>query len=84
MQIGEVIGHATATCKHPSLNGWRLLVVQPLDARDEPDEAPVVAIDSLGCGAGDRVLLTNDGGGVRDMVGSINTPLRWAVIGIVD
>ena len=84
MQIGEVIGHATATIKHPSLSGWRLLVVQPLDARNQPDDAPVVAIDALGCGTGDHVMLTNDGGGVREMVGSNNTPLRWAVIGIVD
>jgi ethanolamine utilization protein EutN len=84
VQIAEVIGHATATVKHPSLEGWRLLIVQPLDARGEPDDTPVVCIDAVGSGLGDRVIVTNDGGGVRDMIGSHNTPVRWAVIGIAD
>ena len=57
---------------------------QPLDARGEPDDAPLIAIDNLGSGPGDRVMLTNDGAGVRDMIGSKLTPVRWAVIGIVD
>ena len=84
MQLGTVIGHATATVKHPTLSGWRLLVVQPLDARGGADGEPVVALDNLGSGRGDRVILTTDGKGVREMVGSDNTPARWAVIGLAD
>ncbi|MFM8582025.1 MAG: EutN/CcmL family microcompartment protein, partial [Planctomycetaceae bacterium] len=37
MQLGQVIGRATATIKHPTLTGWRLLIVQPLDAAGGPD-----------------------------------------------
>ncbi|MCA9091665.1 MAG: EutN/CcmL family microcompartment protein, partial [Planctomycetaceae bacterium] len=37
MNLALVIGHATATIKHPTLKGWKLIVVQPLDARGKPD-----------------------------------------------
>jgi ethanolamine utilization protein EutN len=84
MQLGRVIGRATATVKHPTLAGWRLLVVQPLDIRGAADGEPLLAIDQLGGGRGDRVILTSDGKAVREMVGSNNTPVRWAVIGLAD
>lgn len=84
MQIGEVIGHATSTVKHPTLAGWRLAVVQPLDQQGRADGTPIVVIDPLGSGIGDEVIITSDGKGVRDLVGSDNTPIRWAVIGLAD
>ena len=61
MQIGTVIGHATATVKHASLAGWRLLVVQLLDLAGRPDGDPQLMLDQLGAGVGDRVLACNDG-----------------------
>ncbi|MCI0738598.1 MAG: EutN/CcmL family microcompartment protein [Gemmataceae bacterium] len=84
MQIGEVKGHAVATVKHPSMHGWRLLVVQLLTADDKEDGEPLLAIDSLGAGAGDRVILSNDGLGARQLVGHKNSPVRWMVLGICD
>ena len=84
MQLANVIGHATATIKHSSLNGWRLLVVQPLNNQGGPDGEPQLALDHLGGGPGDRVLLTSDGSAVRDIVGSNTTPARWIVIGLAD
>lgn len=85
MQLGEVIGTATATVKHPSLHGWKLLVVQLLTADGRgADGEPVLAIDQLGAGGGDRVILTSDGKGTREMMKSETTPVRWSVQGIVD
>jgi ethanolamine utilization protein EutN len=84
MQVGTVVGHATATVKHPSMHGWRLLLVQLLGAGDKPDGEPVLAIDHLGAGPGMRVLVTNDGLAVREAVKSKNTPLRWMTLGICD
>lgn len=84
MQLARVLGHATATIKHASLNGWRLLVVQPLDNQGGPDGEPQLALDHLGGGTGDNVLLTSDGSAVRDIVGSNSTPARWIVIGLAD
>ncbi|HLJ12227.1 MAG TPA: EutN/CcmL family microcompartment protein [Planctomycetaceae bacterium] len=84
MQLARVIGRATATLKHDTLAGWRLLLVQPLDSRGGADGDPQLAIDNLGSRKQDTVMLTTDGAAVRDIVGQENTPIRWAVIGIAD
>jgi len=84
MQIGEIVGHAVATVKHASMTGWRLPVVQLLGVDDQPDGEPILAIDSLGAGVGDRVLVCNDGAGTRQMMKSKNSPVRWFVMGICD
>jgi ethanolamine utilization protein EutN len=84
MQLAKVVGRATATVKHETLAGWRMLLVQPLDARGKPDGDPQLAIDNLGSRKSDTVMLTTDGAAVRDIVGKNNTPIRWAVIGIAD
>lgn len=84
MLTGRVIGRATATSKHPSLDGWRLLLVQTLDIKGNTEGFPELVIDELGCGKGDTVLLTSDGAAVREMVGVNNTPIRWATMGVID
>jgi ethanolamine utilization protein EutN len=84
MQIGRVVGHAVSTVKHPSLTGWRLLVVQPLTAEGKEDGEPLLAIDSMGAGASDLVILSNDGAGARELVGVRNSPVRWMVLGMRD
>lgn len=84
MNLGRVIGQATSTVKHPTMGGWRLLVVQPLNNAEEPDGDPVMSIDNLGAGRGDMVMISSDGRYVREMMNSNNTPVRWAVIGLQD
>jgi ethanolamine utilization protein EutN len=84
MQIGRVVGHATATVKHTTLKGWRLLIVQVLLADGKEDGEPLLAIDHLGAGVGSLVILTNDGAAVRDLVGAKNSPIRWLVMGLQD
>ena len=84
MQLGMVIGHATSTIKHQSLSGWRLLIVQMLNVRREPEADPVVAVDKLGSAVGQTVVLNSDGKGARDLIGDDKSPVRWFVIGIVD
>jgi ethanolamine utilization protein EutN len=84
MQIGRVVGHAVSTVKHPSLQGWKLLVVQTLTVDGDADGEPILAIDHLGAGAGDRVIVCNDGAEARAMVGAKNSPARWFVMGLAD
>lgn len=84
MQSGRVVGQAVSSVKHATLTGWRLLVVQPLGASDRDDGEPLLVIDSLGAGVGDRVILSNDGDGARKLVGARNSPVRWMVLGICD
>ncbi|HEY7327040.1 MAG TPA: EutN/CcmL family microcompartment protein [Gemmataceae bacterium] len=84
MQIGRVVGHAVATTKHASFQGWRLLLVQMLGADCSSDGEPILAIDRLGAGSGDRVIMCNDGAEARAMVGAKNSPARWFVMGLAD
>lgn len=84
MNRARVIGRATATIKHASLEGWRMLIVQPLLTSGAPDGDPLIAVDNLGSRVGSDVIITSDGSSVREMMGSDNTPVRWAVIGQPD
>jgi len=84
MILGIVEGNVTSTIKHATMSGWKLLIVQPLDLAGGPEGDPVLAIDMLGAGHGTKVVISNDGRGAREMIGSDKTPVRWAVIGVVD
>lgn len=84
MQTVQVIGNATSTIKHPALDGWRLLAVQPLDIENQPDGFPFLAIDNLGAGKGDKVFVTSDGKSIRGLVGRNDCPVRYAVQGFID
>lgn len=83
MQLARVVGTCTSTIKHPSISGWKLLIVQMLGADGKsPDGDPVVSIDSLGAAVGQDVIITSDGKGTRELMNSNNTPVRWSVLGI--
>jgi ethanolamine utilization protein EutN len=85
MQLGLVIGSAVSTVKHRSLSGWKLLLVQPYQADGRsPDGDPVLAVDALGAGKGEVVVLSSDGRGTRELLASETTPVRWSVIGLRD
>ena len=61
-----------------------MVIVQVLNVRREPEADPVVAVDKLGSGLGDTVVLSSDGKGARELIGDEKSPVRWFVIGIVD
>ena len=86
MLNAKVMGSATSTVKHPSLEGVRLLVVQPYGpGGTTPDGHPLLAVDGgFGSSAGDQVLLTSDGRHTRQFLKDDNTPVRWTVIGLRD
>jgi ethanolamine utilization protein EutN len=78
------MGQAVSTVKHASLQGWRLLLVQPVTEEGKEDGEPLLAIDKLGAGTSHLVILSNDGAGARELVGSKNSPVRWMVLGVCD
>jgi ethanolamine utilization protein EutN len=78
MTFGRVLGSVTATIKHPTFTGERLLAVQPTTADGKPDGDPFIAIDRLGARRGDRILCTNDGMYVQELLGS-TCPGYWSV-----
>jgi len=83
MQIGIVLGSATSTAKHPTFEGERMLVVQPMTADGCDDGEPVLVFDRLGAGRGQRVLITSDGALLQSQLGRL-TPGRWSVMGLPD
>ena len=85
MQLGLVVGTATSTVKHPTMRGQKLLVVQPVmaDGRSA-DGDPQIAVDAVGAGKGERVMITSDGKFMREVLKAEATPVRWSVIGICD
>jgi ethanolamine utilization protein EutN len=55
-----------------------------VNGEGKPDGEPVLVIDSLGAGIGNKVLASNEGGGARQLMHSKTSPVRWFVMGIVD
>jgi ethanolamine utilization protein EutN len=84
MQLARVIGKATATVKHPTLEGRKLLIVQMLDARGGSEGEPLISLDEMGCRVGDRVMVAVDGSAIKELLGVNNSPARCIVLGQVD
>ena len=80
MRLATIKGHVTATIKHPSMEGWRLLIAMP----ESPDLAPQIVLDPLGAGIGQKVMISSDGAEARQIVGDERSPARWTVLGIID
>lgn len=84
MIVGRVAGEITSTINHPFFDGRTLLVVD----RETPEGTPtgdyLIAVDTVGAGLGQRVLVLDEGNGARQVVGSPVAPLRSVIVGIVD
>ena len=84
MQIGKVVGTVVATQKNRKLEGAKLLLVQPMTLDEKPRGVAVLAIDSVGAGVGERVLLVIEGKAAGDALGRKGAAVDAAIIGIVD
>lgn len=84
MLLARVEGNLTATRKHPSFEGWRLVICQPIGREGEAEGAPQVAIDAHGAGMHQRVIISSDGAATRRAVGDDKSPARWMIVAIVD
>ena len=80
MRTAVIRGHVTATVKHPSFHGARLLVAVP----ESDDVSPQIVLDNLGAAIGQRVIISSDGAEARQMVKDESSPARWSVTGIID
>ena len=84
MQLGRVVGTVVSTQKHRKLEGAKLLLVQPLTLDDEPRGAPLLTIDSVGAGVGEKVLVVIEGRAAGEALRRKAAPVDAAIIGIVD
>ena len=84
MILGKVIGTVVATQKNAKYEGAKLLLVQPLTLDDKPMGEPVLAVDTVGAGEGEKVLVVQEGRAANDAFGKKQGPLDAAIVGIVD
>jgi ethanolamine utilization protein EutN len=84
MFLARVEGNIVATRKHPSFEGWPLLICQPIDGQGQPEGVPQIAIDPHGAGLHQKVVISSDGMAARNKVADDQSPARWMIIGIVD
>lgn len=83
MIIGEVVGNLWATRKDENLSGFKFLVVRRLDCNGEKLNNAIVAVDSVGAGIGDQVLIVA-GSSARYILGDKKTPIDATIVAIVD
>jgi microcompartment protein CcmK/EutM len=85
MIIAEVMGNVVSTEKHPHYRGHKMLIVQPVGPDGKPRGQSFLAVDGVQAGIGDRVLVIDEGGSARLVVGDEGAvTIRAAVCGIVD
>jgi len=84
MILARVTGRITSTIHHPDMAGQRLLVLDKLDAAGKPAGGHVIAIDTVGAGHGETVIMLDEGNGARQILGVADMPVRSVVVGIVD
>ena len=84
MKIGRVAGTVVATICSPVFEGRRLLMVDLLDERGRATGRDLIAVDSVGAGAGEMVLILDEGNGARQVLQAPDAPVRAVVVGIVD
>jgi ethanolamine utilization protein EutN len=84
MQIGRVIGTVVSTQKHRTFEGAKLLLVQPLAMDDTPRGAPLLAVDGVGAGVHEKVLIVLEGRAAGEALGRKAAPVDAAIVGIID
>ena len=84
MILARVAGRITSTIHHPGMEGRSLLVLDKIDPEGEPTGGYIIAVDSVGAGPGETVLVLDEGNGARQILGGADLPVRSVVVGILD
>jgi ethanolamine utilization protein EutN len=84
MQIARVIGTVVATQKHRKFEGAKLMLVQPLNIDDTPRGFALLAVDGVGAGVDEKVLVVLEGRAAGEALGRKGAPVDAAIVGIID
>lgn len=84
MILGRIIGSVVSTIHHPVVENQKLLVAERLEASGRPGGGYVIALDAIGAGQGETVLILDEGNGARQILDDARAPVRSVVVGIVD
>lgn len=84
MKLGRVVGTVVSTINSPDLDDRTLLLCDLLDPTGQPSGGYMIAVDSVGAGAGETVLILDEGNSARQVLKAPGAPIRTVVVGIVD
>ena len=84
MKLGRVAGTVVSTISHPIYDSRRLLMCDLLDADGDDTGDYLICVDTVGAGAGETVLILDEGNSARQVVGDTAAPIRAIIVGIVD
>ena len=84
MILARITGSVVSTIHHPIVDGHKLLLAERLDINGKPSGGYLIAMDTIGAGQGETVLILDEGTGARQILGDSDAPIRSIVVGIVD
>ena len=84
MYIAKVVGKVVSVIKHEAYENRTLLLVQPVSLKSQVVRIPTIAVDYVGAGEGDVVLVGAGPGTAEEIFGIENAPIRELVMGIID
>ena len=84
MKIARVVGNVVSTIQQEGLDGRRLLLCDFLDLEGRPTGSYTLAVDAVGAGSGETVLILDEGNSARQILDAPDAPIRAVVAGIVD
>lgn len=84
MYIARVVGEVVATHRLEELGGRKLLLVRRLSLSEVEEGGDVIALDVIGVGVGERVLVVQEGNAARSLFKSRTIPAQAVVVGVVD
>jgi microcompartment protein CcmK/EutM len=84
MQICKVIGTVVSTQKHRKFDGAKLMLVQPLNIDETPRGHALLAVDGVGAGVDEKVLVVLEGRAAGEALGKKAAPVDAAIVGIID
>ena len=84
MILGRIIGSVVSTIHHRDVENRRLLLAERLDAGGSATGGYLIALDVVGAGYGETVLIIDEGNGARQVLDDDRAPIRAVVVGIVD
>lgn len=84
MKVGRVVGTVVSTINSPVFDGRRLLLCDLLDTSGHPDGSYLICVDTVGSGAGEAVLIIDEGNSARQVLGMTTAPVRAIVVGVID
>ena len=84
MKLARVVGTVVSTINVPVFDGRTLLVCDLLDPDGTATGGYLIAVDTVGAGTGETVLLLDEGNSARQILAASDAPVRTLVVGIVD